>query len=161
MKGILRKWLALLLFGILAYISVIPLAIWGIIVLTCDLMFEKRLPRWDIPQFSDFEAFLTRLIQNTNNLPHDNPPKRQNDLWLLKCFRWVVSKQLRDEIDHVIEDLEEDVEEMRQEERSPRFIFYVVTWHSIRTIAAYILDGALRAFCKIAPLLKLFQTGIK
>jgi hypothetical protein len=85
--------------------------------------------------------------------------KAGGPLHLLKAFRWFLPRTVREDLDIVIADLEEDMKEMKQQKRSRRFIFAVLSWHVLRTITAYFVDGARGVLLKLAPFLRYFSKG--
>ena len=72
----------------------------------------------------------------------------------LCIFRWFLSRDQRDELDLIIQDLKEDKADMIRQKRSKNFIFFVLSWHVARTIFAYIWDGVASIARKLIPLVK-------
>lgn len=77
-------------------------------------------------------------------------------LFLLKFFRWFVPRSQRDEIDLAIEDVREDVRDLKKAKKHKAFIFTVTLWHTIRIIGAYILDGFYAIIKKLLPVASFF-----
>ncbi|MDP1592066.1 MAG: hypothetical protein Q8M07_30175, partial [Prosthecobacter sp.] len=85
--------------------------------------------------------------------------KIDKPLRMLKAFRFFLPRAAREDLDFIIADLEEDLVEMKQKKYSSFYIFTVQMWHLVRTVAAYLLDGARSKLAKLRPFLHLFTRG--
>lgn len=83
--------------------------------------------------------------------------KPDKPLRLLKAFRWFLPPQMREDLDIVIADLEEDVSDMKMEKRSRHFIFTVLLWHLIRTVSAYLWSGTTNLLTKVLPFIRYYS----
>lgn len=79
--------------------------------------------------------------------------KPDTPLRLFKSFSIFLPRAAREDLDIVIADLEEDVADMEQQKRSRRYIFTKLLGRVVRTITAYIVDGARSALLKWLPFL--------
>ena len=100
------------------------------------------------------------------HVEHFSPKKKRgagrtktliDPLSLLTAFRYFLPRCHRGELDLIISDIKEDRKEMRKKQCRSSLIYCATLWHAIRTIAAYLWDGAWSLVYRVAPVLKFLR----
>ena len=75
----------------------------------------------------------------------------------LKCFKWFCRGETRDAVELAMAEIRRDIREMKKEKRYATFIWVVVFWHTVGTIAPIVFDGARRLVGSLGPVARLFM----
>lgn len=132
---------------------------------------QRMIERMDAEKMDYLERG-NKYLSSLSSLPYNqsskekrfpksmSKPKSTNSMRVLRHFRWLVTKQRREELETLMADLRRDRRAMRKENIPLKTVNWITFWQVLSSIVPIVWDGFLRFLAAILPMAKIVK-GVK